>query len=37
MRKWIRFYRIKPMGLKECWKGVKRKEREIKENRENRI
>lgn len=31
MRKWVRFYRInKPMGLKEWWKGIKRKERERK-------
>jgi len=27
MRKWVRFYRIKPMRLKEFWKGIK-KERE---------
>ena len=33
MRKWVRFYRIKPMRLKELWKGIK-KEREKIEKKE---
>ena len=29
MRKWVRFYKIKPMRLKELWRGIK-KDREKK-------